>query len=249
METVIFRPVRSPKSLTKTIAKVVVGCDDQDMYGYDQAIFKKVRMTVFHSKNQQAFSSVWYPTDVNLPIFAVDLACFDVENQKSSCLINFIEPDKNKPRDLTPYKNIQKGSHLLPRGNSLFLIPYTEFLSDAMVYGSVKDLSRFSTDIAEVVHKYLEAYLEEIEDCHTNKKDLSPNGVKQRLLSIQKRIKYNTFRRKHIDIHFFAKDYFDGRWYRDMLEHFYDEDDNDDGDNEEDDNDNELAPSSCNLDW
>lgn len=215
------------------------------------SLFRKIRISMFESENQHAFTAVWYPSIEQLPIFTLDLACMDVKNQKGVCFLNFVETDKNHKLSDAPFSNIRSQFSFHKNKYSIFLVPYTNYLSDSMVYENVNDKSRFWNDIDSLVNSYLNMYVEEIKKHHVECFSKSNWNVKDGLKeAINLRTNYNHFRRKHVDIHLFVKDYFDGKWYRDMLDEFYVHDNGDEGGddaNESDDDFCDTLPFSCML--
>ena len=177
---------------------------------FSNSQFRKVRLTHFYSDNKQLFNSVWYPSyEYDAPILSIDLVNFGknaLGKDRAMCFVNLIEIEKDKYTE--PFIELKKRYPDLNETNLKPLLPYKDYLNDAILYSHIYDLNKFETIIPEALKEYFTMYLK------TFKKTNNIDIVKE------KHIEYNKFRAKK-DLDFMTKDFFDPEWYCEMIKNYY----------------------------
>ena len=173
--------------------------------------FRKVRITYFKSEDKEMFNSIWYPSySYDCPILSIDLASFTPN--KSICFVNLFGIYNNSiynDRYVNPLIEIKQKYPYLSEKKTNHLMPFSNVLSDSMLYGHIYNTTMLETQVPEVLHKYFSRYFSSF--------FIRPVD---RLYIEEKQQKYNKLREK-IDLNFITKDYFHPDWYSNFVKENY----------------------------
>jgi hypothetical protein len=173
--------------------------------------FRKVRLTYFKSDDKELFSSIWYPSyNYDCPILNMDLVKFS--HNISLCFINLIEIYNSKEyynNYIKPFMEIKNDYPELSESTSKQLLPFKNFLSKAMLYGHIYNNSLIDTSVSNALDRYLDEY---------GKMFIRRPVIRYHIEEVHQ--DYNKL--KHgIDKNFIMKDYFDKKWYEQLIDNYY----------------------------